>query len=302
MELFQSEYYTFVNSELHCENVNLHDIAQNVGTPVYIYSKKFIQDRYNEFHEAFKSINHKIFYASKANFNLSIIRLLNDLGSGIDVNSAGEFYRAKKAGVDPKNMIFSGVGKIEGEIEIAIDNNIKLLKSESFDEIKLVDKIANKLNKKAPLAIRVNPNVDPATHPYISTGLAENKFGIDESNALDIFKEASKLKNISLLGIDMHIGSQITIIEPYTEAIEKIITLVEELNKIGISVSHVDIGGGMGIKYHNEDVFSIKSFADAVIPLLAKTGCEVYLEPGRSLVANSGCLVSKVLYSKKLKI
>jgi len=299
MKLFESEYYTYKKNQLYCENVNLRNIAENVGTPVYVYSKKFIEDRYHEYSNAFKDINNKIFYASKANFNLSIISLLNDLGAVIDVNSAGEFYRAKKAGVDPQNMIFSGVGKSEEEIQIAIKNNIKLIKSESLDEIKLVDGIAGKLNKKAPVAIRVNPNVDPSTHPYISTGLAENKFGIDESNAIEIFNKAGQMQNISLVGIDMHIGSQITTIDPYKEAIEKIIRLVEEIKKLGIGLSHIDIGGGMGIKYDNENVFSIKSFADIIIPLLAKTDCEVYIEPGRSLLANSGSLVSKVLYSKK---
>jgi diaminopimelate decarboxylase len=298
MELFESNYFTYNNSKLFCENVNLEDIAKEVGTPTYIYSKKFFVDHYEEFQNAFKEINHRIFYASKANYNINVIRLFNDLGAGIDVNSAGEFYRAVKAGVSTDNMIFSGVGKTVDEIKLAIENNLLLIKAESIDEIELINKIAKEMGKVAPIAIRVNPNVDPVTHPYISTGLAENKFGVDETLALEIFTNAAKFENIKLLGIDMHIGSQITKVQPYVEAVSKLIELVNQLKSRGIELTHIDIGGGMGIKYADEKTFSPKDFANELIPLLKNVDCEIFFEPGRSLTANGGCLLSEVLYVK----
>lgn len=298
MQLFESEYFIYRNNKLYCESTSIQSMAVDVGTPLYVYSKNFMIDRFNEFSTAFRPIKHRIFYACKANYNIQIIRLFNDLGAGIDINSLGEFFRAKKAGVDPSNMIFSGVGKTEEEIIITLENNIKLIKTESIEEIDLINDIAAKVNKSAPIAIRVNPNVDPVTHPYISTGLAENKFGIDESSALSIFSHASKLSNINLLGIDMHIGSQITKIEPYIESVKKLVELVLKLKEKNIILTHIDIGGGIGIRYRDEKTFTPAEFADALIPILLKTDCEVYIEPGRSLTANGGCLVAKVLYKK----
>ena len=298
MQLFESGYFTYKNNELFCENSSIESIANSVDTPVYVYSKKFMVDRFNEFHSAFQTIDHKIFYACKANFNIQIIKLFNELGAGIDVNSSGEFFRAKAAGVDPSNMIFSGVGKTEEEIKLALENDIKLIKSESIEEINLINEIAGKLNKSAPIAIRVNPNVDPVTHPYISTGLAENKFGVDESTALNIFIHASELDNVKLLGIDMHIGSQITKIDPYVQSVSKLVDLVHKLKEKNILLTHIDIGGGIGIKYNDEQPFTPAELADVLIPILSKTDCEVYLEPGRSLTANGGCLIAKVLYQK----
>jgi diaminopimelate decarboxylase len=257
-----------------------------------------MKDHFQEFENAFKAINHKIFYACKANYNINIIKLFNDLGAGIDVNSAGEFYRAVKAGVHPQNMIMSGVGKTRDEIKLALEKNIHLIKAESLGEIELISEVAEEIGKTAPIAIRVNPNVDASTHPYISTGLAENKFGIDETTALEIFKNARKLKNIQLVGIDMHIGSQITKVDPYVEAVNKLVELVKKLIDEGINLTHIDIGGGMGIKYFDEQPFTPQQLADALIPILKKVDCEIFFEPGRSLTANGGCLVSKVLYSK----
>ncbi len=299
MEFFESEYFTYKNNRLYCDDTDLEKLTNSVDTPVYVYSKKFIEDSYRKYSSAFGKISHKIFYACKANYNISIIKLLHNLGAGIDVNSAGEFLRAKKAGVNPKEMIFSGVGKTAEEIELLLSNDISLIKSESFDEIKLINHIAEKLGKRAPVAIRVNPNVDPVTHPYISTGLAENKFGIDEKSAPDIFIEANNFSSIKLFGIDMHIGSQITKIEPFIEAAEKLTALVENLKAREIYLSHIDIGGGMGIRYKDESPFEPHVLAEAIIPIISKTGCQLYLEPGRSLVANSGCLITKVLYAKK---
>jgi len=298
MEIFNSNYFTYRNKKLYCEDTALDQIAEEIGTPAYVYSKSFMKESYLEFQNSFKSIKHKIFYACKANYNINIIKLFNDLGAGIDVNSAGEYYRAVKAGVLAKNMIFSGVGKTIDEIKLIIENDVLLIKAESLDEIILIDKVAKELNKIVPIAIRVNPNVDPVTHPYISTGLAENKFGIDETMAIEIFTKASQLKNIQLLGVDMHIGSQITKVEPYIEAVSKLVELVNALKNKGIKLTHIDIGGGMGIKYADEIPFTPKDFAESILPVLTKTDCEIFFEPGRFLTANSGCLLTKVLYVK----
>ncbi|MCW8849011.1 MAG: diaminopimelate decarboxylase [Melioribacteraceae bacterium] len=298
MKLFDSDYFTYKENKLFCENLSIEEITKNVSTPVYIYSKNYMTDRYMELADAFESIKHKIYYACKANYNINIIKLFNDLGAGIDVNSAGEFYRAIRAGVDPKNLIFSGVGKTKEEIKLALENNLFIIKAESFEEIELINKIAGDLNKVAPIAIRVNPNVDPLTHPYISTGLAENKFGVDETVAEEIFIKSSKLENIKLLGIDMHIGSQITTKEPYIEAIKKLVELVQSLRNNGINLSHIDIGGGMGVKYYDETPFTAEEFSSAVIQILAEAKCDILLEPGRWLTANAGCLVGEVLFVK----
>lgn len=298
MDYFKSEYFTYKNNKLFCENVSLENIAEEVDTPVYVYSKKFFVDKYLEFQEAFNTIRHKIFYASKANFNINVTKLFHDLGAGVDVNSAGEFYKALKAGVTPENMLLTGVGKTDEEIKLGLENNVKLIKAESLEEIYVINKIAKELGKVAPLAIRVNPNVDPVTHPYISTGLAENKFGIDETVALEIFREASKLSNINLVGIDMHIGSQITTVQPYVEAITKLVDIEQALKQEGIELEHIDVGGGVGVYYKDETTFTPKEFADAILPVLEQTNCEIFFEPGRFLTANGGCLVSKVLYTK----
>ncbi|MCP5061051.1 MAG: diaminopimelate decarboxylase [Ignavibacteriae bacterium] len=298
MDYFKSEYFTYKNDKLFCENVSLENIAEEVDTPVYVYSKKFFLDKYLEFQDAFKSIKHKIFYASKANFNINVTKLFHDFGAGVDVNSAGEFYKALKAGVAPENMLLTGVGKTDEEIKLGLENNVKLIKAESLEEIFVINKIAKELGKVAPLAIRVNPNVDPVTHPYISTGLAENKFGIDETVALEIFREVSKLSNIKLVGIDMHIGSQITTVQPYVEAITKLVDIEQALKQEGIELEHIDVGGGVGVYYKDEKPFTPKEFADAILPVLERTDCEIFFEPGRFLTANGGCLVSKVLYTK----
>lgn len=299
MKLFESEHFTYRDNKLFCENLPIDKIAKDVDSPVYVYSKNYMKERYIQFDNAFKDIKHKIFYACKANYNINVIKLFNDLGAGIDVNSAGEFYRAIKAGVDPKNLIFSGVGKTSEEIKLALENDLFIIKAESFEEIELINKIAAKLNKIAPVAIRVNPNVNPLTHPYISTGLAENKFGVDETIAEEIFIKASQLQNINLLGIDMHIGSQITKIEPYVEATQKLVELVKMLSSKGINLSHIDLGGGIGVNYDDEKPFSPKELSEALLPILAETNCEVLFEPGRWLVANAGCFVTEVLFVKK---
>lgn len=298
MKLFQSDYFTYRNNELFCEDVPVELIAKEFGTPTYIYSKKFFTEKYKEFTEAFSEINHRVFFASKSNFNLNVIKIFADLGAGIDVNSAGELYRAKKAGVAPKDMLFSGVGKTAEEIKEAIENGVLILKAESLGEAYLINKLAGELGKKAPIAFRVNPDVNPETHPYISTGLAENKFGISSSDTISIFKEASALPHLDVCGIDMHIGSQIISLSPYVEAVQKMADLYLTLKGYGINLTHFDIGGGMGINYNDETPFTPKQLAEKLIPIFKKLDCEILFEPGRSLTANGGILLTEVLYTK----
>ena len=298
MNYFNSDYFVYNNNQLFCDETSIKKIVEEFDSPVYIYSKKFFTDKYHEFTRAFNDIPHEIFYASKSNFNLSVIKTFYDLGSGIDVNSEGEMIRALKAGVKPEKIILSGVGKTAREIELALKNNLLMIKAESDQEIYLINEIASKLNVTAPVAIRVNPDVDAETHPYISTALAENKFGIHSSHAFELFKEEKKLKNIKYTGIDMHLGSQITKMEPYVEAIEKLSELFFKVKSEGIDLRHFDVGGGIGIKYFNEKTFTVKEIADRVIPIFKKLDCHIFFEPGRFLVANGGILVTKVIYTK----
>jgi diaminopimelate decarboxylase len=298
MNYFNSEYFTYNNNELYCEDIALEDIIKVTGTPAYIYSKKYFIDRFNELNSAFNEIDHTIFYAVKSNFNLSIIKTFADLGSGVDVNSEGELLRVLKAGVNNDKIIFSGVGKTSAEIKLALENDLLMIKAESEEELILINEIAFSLNKKARVGIRVNPDVDPKTHPYISTGLAENKFGVDVTTAIKLYIQKERFKNIEYTGIDMHIGSQITTVEPFVSAVEKLSKVFFMLKSEGINIKHFDLGGGIGVEYHNEKVFSANEFAEALIPLLKKLDCKVFLEPGRYLSANSGILAAQVLYTK----
>ncbi|MDA3860212.1 MAG: diaminopimelate decarboxylase [Melioribacteraceae bacterium] len=298
MNYFKSDYFTYINNQLHCENVNLTKLAEDFGTPLFVYSKKFLVDRYKELDEAFSSINHKIYFASKANFNLSVIKTFYELGSGVDVNSAGEFYRAIKAGVNPKDMLLTGVGKTDEEIRLGLEKGVFVIKAESIEEVYVINDIAQELNITAHVAIRVNPDVDAKTHPYVSTGLAENKFGIDSIYAYDMFLECSKLSNIELVGIDMHIGSQITTVQPFVEAVIKMAELYKKIQYAGIPLKHFDIGGGIGVLYNDETPFTPKELADKLIPIFMQLDAEIMFEPGRFLTANGGVLLTDVLYTK----
>jgi len=298
MKYFKSDYFKYLNNQLYCEKVNLAQLIEEFGTPLYVYSKNFFIDRFKELDDAFKLINHKIYFASKANFNLSVIKTFYELGSGVDVNSAGEFYRALKAGVSPKDMLLTGVGKTNEEIALGLKKGAFVIKAESLEEVYLINEIASEMDVIAPIAIRVNPDVDAETHPYISTGLAENKFGIDSIYAFDMFLECAKLSNIELIGIDMHIGSQITKIEPFIEATLKIAELYKKIKTAGIPLKHFDIGGGIGVVYNNENVFSPKELAEKLIPIFMQLDAEIMFEPGRFLTANGGVLLTDVLYSK----
>jgi diaminopimelate decarboxylase len=286
---------------MFCENVSVTDIVKEAGTPVYIYSKRTFLDAYHEFDSAFSGIDHFVCYSMKANSNLNICSILARAGSGLDCNSGGEFYRALKAGADPKKIILSGVGKTEEEIRFVLQHDILMLKTESRGELRTINKIAGEMGKKAPVGIRINPDVDPHTHPYIATGLSENKFGIDSSLAFDAFKLAASLPHLRLVGLDMHLGSQIADVGPFVEACGKMATLALELRKAGYNVAHFDIGGGLGISYNSGRQASPKDLAKAITPILKTVGCKVIFEPGRYIVGDAGILATKVLYTKKHK-
>jgi diaminopimelate decarboxylase len=299
MHYFETEHIKYKNNQLYVEGTSVNHLAKEFETPLYIYSKNHFIKQYNDFENAFKSINHKIFYAMKANFNLSIINTFVKLGSGVDANSEGELYRALKTGIDPSKVILTSVGKTKNEIKLGLEKNVLMIKAESEEEIELINKIAGEMNKAARVAIRVNPDVDAKTHPYISTGLSSNKFGVDTKTALSIYKRRKDFSNIEFTGIDMHIGSQITSIDPFVEAVEKLSELYFEIEKDGLKLKHFDVGGGIGVNYNSEKTFSINEFAERTIPLFKKLDCEIIFEPGRFLTANGGILVTEVLYNKK---
>ena len=297
MQYFETDFIKYINDELYIENVQLKKLAEEYGTPFYVYSKNHFVKQYRDFENAFKGIKHKIFYAMKANFNLSVINTFVKLGSGVDVNSEGELFRALKTGVEPGKIILTGVGKTKDEIRLGIEKDLLLIKAESVEEVELIDKIAGEINKIARVAIRVNPDVDPKTHPYISTGLANSKFGVDTRTAWSLYSRRNEFKNIQFTGIDMHIGSQITSLDPFAEAVKKLGKMYCELKKDGLKLDHFDVGGGIGVKYRDESPFTIEEYAEKLTPCFTKIDCEIIFEPGRYLTANGGLLVTEVIYN-----
>jgi diaminopimelate decarboxylase len=292
-------HFTYENKEMYCEGVKIADIVRAIGTPAYIYSKASFVESFREFDTAFSAVDHLVCYSLKANSNLNVCRIFYDAGSGIDCNSGGEFFRAIKAGVDPHRVVFTGVGKTEEEIRSVLQHPIIMLKVESLQELHLINTIAGELNIKAPVGIRINPDVDAKTHPYISTGLSENKFGIDSSQAIHSFELAASLPNLRPVGIDMHIGSQITSAGPFIEACKKLAELAAALKGRGIALSHFDVGGGLGISYDRGTSTSPRELAKELLPILKGVGCKILFEPGRFLTANAGILATKVLYTKQ---
>ncbi|MDA0987264.1 MAG: diaminopimelate decarboxylase [Bacteroidetes bacterium] len=290
--------FNYKNNELFCEDLLLKTIAEKFGTPTYVYSINGMLDSLFIFENAFKILNKLVCYSVKANSNISVIKLFVGGGAGIDCNSGGELFRAIKAGATPSKIIFTGVGKTEEEIKFALETKVLMLKVESFQELESINNIAASLNLIAPIAIRVNPDVDAKTHPYISTGLAENKFGINISEAQNAFQIAKSLPNLKIVGVDMHIGSQITTPLPYKDAINKLILFVNDLNKNGIILEHLDVGGGFGVDYDGNNKINISEFANELTPLLNNFKGKIIFEPGRFLTANSGVLLTKVLFTK----
>ena len=292
-------YFDYRLGELYCEEVPIKKIAEEVGTPFYCYSHGTLLRHYNVFDHSFEKVPHIVCFAVKANSNLAVLKLFARQGGGADIVSGGELYRAQKAGIPPGKIVYAGVGKTRQEIISALKAGILMFNVESSQELLTIDSIASEMGVKAPIALRINPNVDPQTHPYVSTGLKENKFGISHTTVLEEYKLAISLKNIDVVGVHKHIGSQITMVSPFVDALEKTIDIVEKLKEGGINIKYIDIGGRLGITYEDEAPPQPNDLAKAIEPLLLKSGCTIIFEPGRVIVGNAGILVATVLYSKK---
>ncbi len=290
--------FKFKNNKLYCENVKVEDLAKRFGTPLYIYSYHTLISHFTKLRDAFKSINPLICYSVKANSNLTILKALVEKGAGLDIVSGGELFRAQKAGCSPKKIVYASVGKTAHEIEEAIKAGILFFNVESYPELKNIQQIAKRLNKAVNVSLRINPDVEPKTHKYITTGKLTNKFGIDFKSAKQIILLAQAFSHLKVSGLHIHIGSQITKSEPYVAALKKVTAFIEELKEEGISLKYLNIGGGLGIIYDKETPQTAQRFSAKVLPLLKKTGLKIIMEPGRFIVGNSGILVAKVLYIK----
>lgn len=284
---------------MKCEQVPYSVLAAQYGTPLYVYSQKAMTDAFNLYQQAFADLKPLICYAVKANGNLSILRYFASLGCGFDIVSGGELERVLLAGGAADKVIFSGVGKSSAEIEFALKNNIRCFNVESLAELDRINSIAQRLNKIAPVSLRINPDVDAHTHPYISTGLKANKFGIASQDALAAYQLAATLPHLKITGIDCHIGSQLTDLSPLIEALQRLLVLVDKLDELGIQIEHIDLGGGIGIVYQNENVPDLNAYAAAVSKLLSGRNLPLILEPGRSLIGNTGSLLTTVEYIKQ---
>jgi diaminopimelate decarboxylase len=291
-------HFQYKNDELFCESVSVAKIAEEVGTPFYLYSYATLKRHFEAFDNAFEGMDRLVCFSAKANTNLAILNLFANLGSGLDIVSGGELYRGLKAGFLPDKIVYSGVGKKIDEIDYAINSGILMFNVESMEELESIDSRAKSLNTKASISLRVNPNVDPQTHPYISTGLKKNKFGIESDAALEAYKAAMKMKNIKIIGIDCHIGSQITQLSPFEDALTKLKFLAATLRELGIVIKYLDMGGGLGITYSDESPPHPNEYAKALIKNLKETYLTLILEPGRVIVGNAGILVTQVLYRK----
>jgi diaminopimelate decarboxylase len=292
------DYFNYRNGELFAEDVAVQDIAYKYGSPCYIYSRATLERHWKAFDHAFGEQAHLICYAVKANSNIALLNLLARLGSGFDIVSLGELQRVIAAGGDPKKIVFSGVGKREDEILAALKIGIRCFNIEVSGELDRISRLAGQLGVVAPVSFRVNPDVDAKTHPYISTGLKENKFGIDIQQALTEYHRAAAMPNISVIGIDCHIGSQLTETRPFLDALDKVLDLVATLAAEGINLHHLDLGGGLGICYKDELPPEPAEYIQAVLARLGKTNFEILLEPGRAIVGNAGILVTQVEYLK----
>ncbi|MGH7885613.1 MAG: diaminopimelate decarboxylase, partial [Thermodesulfobacteriota bacterium] len=289
------EQFQYIDGELHIEKVSINKISKELGTPCYIYSYESMKNNFKSYREAFKELDPLICYSAKANSNIAVLKAFSDLGAGFDIVSVGELKRVLRAGGDPSKVVFSGVGKTDLEIEEAINANILFFNVESEEELLKINEIAVRLRKKAPIAIRVNPDISPYTHPYISTGFKKSKFGIEINKAVQVYKNASKMKGIEIKAIDAHIGSQIFDLSSFSDSISKLINLADKLKNDGINISYIDIGGGLGIKYEETEKPPPKSdYADIFVKHLKEKPYKLVLEPGRSLIGNSGILTTKV--------
>ena len=290
--------FTLKNGELHAEELSLSKIAQQFDTPTYVYSKAALTQAFNNFKAGLAGTDHLVCFAVKANPNMAILNLFAKLGAGFDIVSGGELERVLAAGGDPQKIVFSGVGKSADEMRAALSAGIFCFNVESSSELVRLNKIAGEMGKIAPISLRVNPNVDAKTHPYISTGLKNNKFGVAFDDAISVYEAAAAMSNIAVHGVDCHIGSQITELSPFIEALDLILGLVDALNAKKISISHIDVGGGIGITYSDETPPDFAQYAQAIINKIGKRSVKLLFEPGRALVGNAGVLLTTVEYLK----
>jgi len=291
--------FDYKNGILFCEDIPIPQIAEQIGTPFYLYSKNTILRHYRKFEESLTAIDHIVCYALKANPSLGVCKVLAEAGSGMEIISGGELYRALRVGVPPQKIIFNGNGKTAEEMRAALDSDILMFNVDSESELKLLNRIASEQGRTARVGLRVNPDIDPRTHPYISTGLKENKFGVAIEDALELYKQAGAMSNIEVVGIHKHIGSQIVEVSPFVESLERIMSLVAQLNQVGLEIKYVDMGGGIGITYDEEKPPSFDDYVGAIRPLVDDCGCTLIVEPGRVIVGNAGILVTRVLHVKK---
>ncbi len=284
---------------LFCEEVPIRHITEQVGTPCYIYSHRTLIRHFHAFDQAFNAIPHIVAFAMKANSNLTVLRLLAKEGCGADIVSGGELFRALKAGMTPNKIVFAGVGKSKEEIQYALESDILMFNVESPGELQQINEVAGSMGLRAKVALRINPDIDPQTHPYISTGLKKSKFGIGADRALEEFDAAGNLPHIEVVGVHSHIGSQLTQVTPFVDALKKAVALIQTLQAKGVHIQYLNIGGGLGITYSDETPPHPKELAEAISPLLQSVSCQIIMEPGRSIVGNAGILVTKVLYNKE---
>lgn len=291
--------FEYRQGELYCEQVPVSRIAKELGTPCYVYSHATLVRHFRAYDSAFKSIPHVVAFAMKANSNLAILRLMAKEGSGADIVSGGELFRALKAGVPASKIVFAGVGKAPNEIRDALKADVLMFNVESPAELHTINEVAASVGKKARVALRINPDIDPKTHPYISTGLKKSKFGIAAERATEEFALASSLSHIEVVGVHAHIGSQLTEVAPFIEALKKVVALIKTLQAQGISVRYLNIGGGLGITYSDEKPPLPQDLSDAILPLVQDLKLTLVMEPGRVIVGNAGILVTKALYLKE---
>lgn len=291
--------FEYHHGELYCEQVPVSRIAKELGTPCYIYSYETLVRHFHAYDNAFKNIPHLIAFAMKANSNLAILRLMAREGSGVDIVSGGELFRALKAGVPASKIVFAGVGKTAGEIRDALNADILMFNVESTAELHAINQVAVEVGRKARIALRINPDIDPKTHPYISTGLKKSKFGIAAERAVEDFVLAASMSHIEVVGVHAHIGSQLTDVTPFTAALKKVVSLIETLNERGLNIRYLNIGGGLGITYSDEKPPLPQDLSNAILPLVQGLQITLVMEPGRVIVGNAGILVTKAMYLKE---
>ncbi|MES9886514.1 MAG: diaminopimelate decarboxylase [Candidatus Sedimenticola sp. 6PFRAG1] len=292
------DHFDYRGDRLFVEDVPLDQIAETYGTPCYVYSRATLERHWHAFDNAFREQPHLVCFAVKANSNLAVLNLLARLGSGFDIVSVGELERVLAAGGDPRKVVFSGVGKRSDEMRRALEVGIRCFNVESAAELERLNQVAGEAGIRAPVALRVNPDVDAQTHPYISTGLKENKFGVDIDQALEVYRRAAELPNLDISGVDCHIGSQLTQVEPFLDALDRLMVLVNNLKSEGIEIDHLDLGGGLGIRYTDEQPPEPAEYARAIAERLGDVGYEIFIEPGRAIAGNAGVLLTRVEYLK----